>query len=259
MGITRPIAFTGSAGQFRADPPRKSDVRNLGAYKRQADEVLAASANLTERQKLIAELFNDKFRGVGAVGGYAAIRTGNLNLEQFVHYITTVEIATFDATIVTWYWKRVYDAVRPITAIRYLYGDNKVTAWGGPGQGTVRIPANEWRGYLNTANHGEYPSGSSSICHSYAQAARLFLGSDQMTASEVFRAGSSMIEPGITPRADVTLEWNSWSSWAEDCGHSRFWSGVHFKDSIDESAEISRQFGTLAHQLVQAHLRGTSG
>lgn len=258
MGITKPVAFT-NPSQIKVDPPRKSDVRNLAAYKRQADEVLAASANLTERQKVIAEMFNDKFRGVGAVGGYAAIRTGNLDLERFVQYIATVEIATFDATIATWYWKRVYDSVRPVTAIRYLYGNQKVTAWGGPGQGTVSIPANEWRSYLNTANHPEYPSGSASICHSYAQAARLFLGGDQMSASEVFKAGSSMIEPGITPKTDVTLEWNSWSSWAEDCGRSRLWAGVHFNSSIDESAKFTPQFGTRAYNFIQAHLKGTSG
>jgi len=27
--------------------------------------------------------------------------------------------------------------VRPFSAIRFLYGDAPITAWGGPGQGTV--------------------------------------------------------------------------------------------------------------------------
>ena len=47
-----------------------------------------------------------------------------------------------------------YDAVRPLTAIRYLYKDGNVTSWGGPGKGTVdNLPADQWRSYLGDADH----------------------------------------------------------------------------------------------------------
>ncbi len=53
-----------------------------------------------------------------------------------------------------WKEKIRYDAVRPLTAIRFIYGTKPVTSWGGPGKGTVEnLPANEWRSYLGDADH----------------------------------------------------------------------------------------------------------
>ena len=256
MALAKPITFT-DPSKFALGPQRSSNVRNLAAYKRQADEVLAASAHLTDRQKMTSETFNDKFFGIGAWGGYAAIAAGQLDLEGFVQYIASVEVATFDATVATWYWKVQYDTVRPFSAIRYLYGDKKVTAWGGPGKGTVRdITGNEWRSYLYTANHGEYPSASTALCQAYVQAARLFLGKDQIDLSYTWAAGSSSIEPGVTPKRDLTLTWSSWTEFANDCGMSRFWSGVHFKDTVTQTAPWATQFGTLANDYIQRHVAG---
>jgi hypothetical protein len=42
-------------------------------------------------------------------------------------------VVLFDSMIPTWQNKNLYDAVRPFTAIRTVYGNNVVTAWGGPG------------------------------------------------------------------------------------------------------------------------------
>jgi hypothetical protein len=261
MGYAKPIAFSGSPSQFSLPPlPRSYYERNPRAYKQQVDEVLTASANMTDWQKMVALTFNDKFFGIGALGGYGAILAGNLDLERFVHYIATVEVATYDATVAGWWWKRHYDNVRPVSAIRFLYGNEKITAWGGPGKGTVNdITGNEWRSYLNTAAHPDYPSGSTILCHSYAQAARLFLGKDETQISHTWPAGSSTVEPGITPKADLTVQWNTWSKFAEDCGMSRFWVGVHFKDAITLSAPWSKRFGTFAYNFIQARLRGTGG
>ena len=63
-------------------------------------------------------------------------------------------LADHDAIIPVWKEKIRYDAVRPLTAIRYIYGTKPVTSWGGPGKGTVDdLPANEWRSYLGDADH----------------------------------------------------------------------------------------------------------
>jgi hypothetical protein len=257
MGYAKPIAFTGSPRQFALPPMRSTNFRDLRSYKRATDEVIAASANMTDWQKMVGQTFNDKFFGIGALGGYGAILAGGLDLERFVHYIATVEVATFDATVATWWWKRHYDKVRPETAIRLLYGNKKITAWGGPGKGTVNdITGKEWRSYLNTAAHPDYPSGSTTLCHSYAQAARLFLGKDETQISYTWPKGSSSVEPGITPKADLTVQWNTWSKFAYDCGMSRFWTGVHFKEAIELSAPWSKRFGTSAYHYIQAKIAG---
>jgi len=118
------------------------------------------------------------------------------------------------------------------------------------------IRANEWRSYLGTADHAEYPSGSSSICYAYAEASRLMTGTDAANISYQRPAGSSAIEPGITPAVETTLSWSSWTDFAADCGMSRHWAGVHFKSSIQVSESYGTAIGRLAHEFMQRHIRG---
>jgi hypothetical protein len=256
MGSVKPITYD-DPGRFALAPPVNSDVHNLAGYRRQADEVLAASAGLTDVQKMTAETFNDKFLAIGFAATGAAVAQKGLDVEQTVHFVATVEIAIFDVTIAVWYEKARFDAVRPFSAIRYLYGDRRVRAWGGPGKGTVDdITGNEWRSYLNTANHPEYPSGSTALCLAYAQAARRYFGTDAIRIAVNWPAGSSKVEPGITPARDLTLSWNTWPAFAHDCGISRFWGGVHFRSSIENMAGFAPQFGERAYTFVERKLDG---
>lgn len=228
------------------------------AYKVQVDEVLAASANLTDEQKMIAELFDDKIRSLGFSTVDTAFARG-LSLLEFVHYDFVVNVAAFDTGIIIWQEKRKHDAVRPFSAIRHVYGDALVSAWGGPGLGTVHdLPASQWRPYLATADHPEYPSGSSAFCSAHAQASRLYLGSDTLDWTVPAPAGSSRVEPGVTPAQDISLHWATWTEFAEDCGLSRLWGGVHFLDAIEASRPIGDAIGTRAYDFVKAHIDGTT-
>jgi hypothetical protein len=254
MRLATPFTYT-DPSQFKLGPPVNSDVGNLEAYRRQADEVLAASAGLTDAQKVMAELFNDKFFTLGVIAGTTALTTKPMEIGEFVQYLATVEVAVFDGAIADWHYKHIYDSVRPYTAIRYLYGDKPVTAWGGPGRGTVHdITGNEWQSYLTTPDHPEYPSVSTTLCLAYTQAARLMLGTDEIKAEIHIPAGSSLIEPGITPEQDVTLKWHTWTDLAADCGMSRHWGGVHFLSAIKNVSDFGPQFGTRAYEFIQEHL-----
>jgi len=256
MGLTRPFSYS-SPTEFSVAPPVASNYRNRDAYKRQADQVLGASATLDDRQKMTAELFNDKFVSLGDVAGLGAVQTGLLNLERLVQFIAGNSISTFDVAIATWYFKKRFDSVRPRTAIRYLYGNTKLTAWGGPGKGTVQdITGTEWRSYLNTADHPEYPSGSAALCMAFTESARLYLGTDTVHIAVPRPAGSSLVEPGITPATDMTLTWESWSSFNTDCGMSRNWAGVHFLPSIQAPASYAPEIGRRAYQFLQRHIAG---
>nr|CEL13092.1 hypothetical protein [Kibdelosporangium sp. MJ126-NF4]CTQ98779.1 hypothetical protein [Kibdelosporangium sp. MJ126-NF4] len=256
-GLVKPISYT-SPAQFTVSPPVSSDHHNQAAYKRQADEILDASAHLTDRQKMTAEFFNDKIFSLGFVAGNAAFKAGRFDIEKAVHYVTTVDVAIFDVTVATWYFKRKYDAVRPFTAIRHLYGDKKVTAWGGPGKGTVNdITGSEWRSYPNTHDHSEYPSGTSANCAAYTQAARRFLGTDRIDITVPRAKGTSLIEPGTTPAADIALHWDSWSDLSVECGKSRVWAGVHFRAATQNVAEYAPKIGDQVYTFVQRKLNGS--
>ncbi|GAB3435888.1 vanadium-dependent haloperoxidase [Flindersiella endophytica] len=255
-GRVEPVSYR-SPAEFSVAPPINSDVHNRAGYKRQADEVLQASAGLTDRQKMTTEFFYDKLSSLGETLGTAAVEGRHLDIEDSVHYFATVEMAVFDTTVATWYFKRKYDAVRPFSAIRYLYGDRKITAWGGPGKGTVDdITGREWRPYMQTSNHPEYPSASSALCLAYAQAAQRFFG-DEKTDITVHRAkGSSQVEPGVTPATDITLHWDNWNTLARDCGMSRLWAGIHFRSAIENVSGFAPKIGDGTYAFVQRKLNG---
>lgn len=257
--VTRPYSYS-DPEEFRIPAPVNSDpVRNPAEYKRQADEILSASAGLTDYQKILAETFNDKFRALPPAFRHVAAAE-NYDLDRFVFLDTLSNVAPFDAGIATWHFKRKFDAVRPFTAIRYLYGDQNVTAWGGPGKGTVTdIKGSEWRSYVETADHPEYPSTSTAFCSALAQAARRFTGSDALGLSIRVARGASVVEPGLTPRADITLgPWKTWTSWERDCGLSRLLGGVHFRPAIAAGHRLGKRVGDRAYEFIKAHIDGTA-
>ena len=62
----------------------------------------------------------------------------------------------------------------------------------------------EWRSIINTANHPEYPSGSACFCAAHARQPAL-PGLGQFRRSVPVAAGSSVIEPGVTPTENLVL------------------------------------------------------
>jgi len=241
---------------FRVPPPTKSDPTNVVEYQQQADEVLALSAQLDDRRKAVVELIDDKIRSLGTAAVEFAL-LHRYTLDQFVQHDFTWHVAVFDAGIPCWQEKLRYDAVRPNTAIHYLYAGRKVTAWGGPGKGTVTdLPGTDWRPYLNQADHPEYPSGSSCLCAAYAQAHRRFTGSDEFGFTVLVRKGSSLIEPGITPAKSLILRWKTFTDFANDCAMARVWGGTHFIAAVEASKDLCRPMGDMGYEFVKKHIDG---
>ncbi|MBC6468325.1 DUF6851 domain-containing protein [Actinomadura alba] len=265
FGRVKPFSFD-SPAQFKISPPTNSNHYNRTAYKRQADEVLKASASLNDHQKMTAELFNDNIKTFGPVGGAPVIIGGKFDTEKTVHFVTLRDVGFFDMAIATWYFKRKYDSVRPFSAIHHLYGKTKITAWGGPNKGTVSdITGNEWRSYLDAwpsnhvmkaADHPEYPSDSAAECLAYAQQVRRFTGTDKIDISFPVAKGSSLVEPGVTPASDLTLHWNSWTEYASDCGISNLWGGQQFRSSIEAVSQYAPKIGDLSYEFIQRKLNG---
>ena len=256
--LTRPYSYTNPA-RFNAPAPADSDYKDIQAYRAQADEVIAVQASLTDYQKMVAELFDDKLQGLGNATGFSFFTRG-MTMEEFVHYDFLTHVAAFDGGIATWKEKSRFDAVRPTSAIRHLYTNRKITGWAGPGRGIVDdLPGGEWRSYLNTGNHPEYPSGSSCFCAAYAQASRRYFGTDQFGFSWPAPAGSSVIEPGVTPATDIVLgPWNTFTEFENECSRSRVWGGVHFTAATLEGQALCRPIGDTAFEFIQSHIQGTA-
>jgi len=224
-------------------------------YKKTTDEVIAISAALTDAQKMAAEFFDDKLLSFG-FAFFGTVEVQNLTYNELVYYELATNVAAFDSTIAIWKEKARWDAVRPFTAIPYLYGDNFITAYGGKGQGTVNdIPASSWDSYMPVADHPEYPSLTASVCASFAEASRNFLGTDATGLEPVpFEAGNSRREFGITPRKNVTINMDTWTEFELTCGSSRLWGGVHFVDAVEEGNRIGNEIGKIASDFVRRHI-----
>ncbi|XRQ14267.1 DUF6851 domain-containing protein, partial [Actinomadura welshii] len=243
-----------SPRQFRLAEPRHVDHTDRRRYKRSADEVLEASAGLTDEQKVKAEFFDNKFLGITQSTAAAAV-AHDLDLDDWVHLHFTSAVAQLDDLIAVWYQKRRYDTPRPFTVIRHVYGRRRVTSWGGPGKGTVDdMPADEWASYLPVGDHPEYPSGSTSLCGAEAQAARRFLGDDVLDWTFAVRAGSTLTEPGIVPAKDLEMRYATWTEFTRECAQSRVWAGVHFPKSVERALEFGTQFGDRAHVYAQRYI-----
>jgi hypothetical protein len=206
-----------------------------------------------------AELFNDKIRGLGLSTLFMVLSRG-MNLDEMVHYDFLVNMAAFDGGIVVWQEKWRHDSIRPVSAIKVVYGDQPVTAWGGVGKGTVTdLPASQWTSYLSLPDHPEYPSGSQCFCAAHAQASRRFMGSDDFGWAVPAPKGSSTIEPGVTPASDIVMgPWATFTEFSDDCGMARNWAGVHFLPAIMASRELCPQFGDTAYEFLMDHINGTA-
>jgi hypothetical protein len=207
-------------------------------YTEQAQELVTLSANLDDRQKMIAEYFAD--------GPHSELPPGHWDLfAQFVsardHHTVDEDArlffaltnAIFDAGIAAWDAKRAFDSVRPATAIPYVFRGQEIEAWGGPGAGTVAMDGKYWIPYqlstFPTPPFPEFISGHSAFSAAGATILRLFTGSDEFGDSVTFPIGASKIEPGLTPSYPLTLSWRTFSDAANQAGISRRYGGIHFK------------------------------
>ncbi len=247
---------------IRFPAPEASNHENMEAYRAQADEILEMSANLTDEQKLLAEFFDNKTRD-------AIFLPWIKNKHSVVEHVQLeflVHMAAWDAGIVAWQEKARYDSVRPVTAIRYLYGDETVEAWGGPGRGTVEMPGSQFQSYLLSGDHPEYPSATTIFCAAYAEAARNYAGSDEIPTDfmgghaygQMMPPGSTNMERGITPAEPIMVQFDSWTDYTNQCGESRLWAGVHFRDAVETSLEIGTQIGASAWEYYSSLMDGSA-
>ena len=250
-----------SADQFRPPPQR---LFPHGRYRQQAEDLIRLSANLGDREKVIAEYWADGPMTVLPPGHFdlfaqfVSLRDGH-TLDQDVQLFFILTNAAFDAGIAAWDAKIHYDYVRPVTAIRYLKRGQKIRAWAGPGLGTRVIDGEAWRPYqpewFPTPPFSEYVSGHSTFSAAAAEILERFTGGDNFGASITITQGDLGVEPGM-PAQPVTLSWPTFSAAADEAGLSRRYGGIHFEDGDLEGRKLGRAVGALAWEKALGYIRG---
>jgi hypothetical protein len=235
-------------------------------YEQQAVEILALSAALTDQQKMISEYWSDGPNTEQPPGHWArfaqfvSVRDHH-TLDDDVKMFFALSNAMLDASIAAWDAKRAYDSVRPLTAISSLYKGKKIRAWGGPGKGTVEMDGSQWLPYqpttFPTPPFPEYVSGHSTYSAAAARILELWTGSDKFGDSVTLAAGSSQIEPGITPARPVTLKWETFTGAANEAGMSRRYGGIHFAHADLAGRKLGRLVAEKAWAKAQTYFDGT--
>jgi hypothetical protein len=250
-----------STGQSLTGPPRYGS----SAYTQEAQQLISISAGLTDTQKMIAEYWQlgpftvqPPGRWI-EIGQYVSQRDSH-SLDDDAQMFFMIANAVFDASIASWNDKIVYNSVRPITSIRYLYNGRQITAWGGPFQGTQSIDGGTWipyqRSTFPTPPFPEYVSAHSTFSLAAAQVLTAFTGSDAYGDSVTLPAGSSFIEPGFTPHQPVTLSWPTFQDAANQAGISRRYGGIHFQMGDLDGRSLGVLVGTLVYNKCTQYILG---
>jgi hypothetical protein len=251
-GLVTPFALT-SGAQFRPGPPERFPA---DGYRQQAVDLLAFSAGLTDTQKVIAEYWaSPPAPTIWARFAQFISQRDDHGLDDDIRMFFALTNAFADALIAVWDAKRAYDSERPVTAIHHLFTGTPVTAWAGPFQGTQTIDGGTWRPYLLvTPPFAEYISAHSAVSAVSAEVLARFTGSDAFGLSHTQPAGSSSIEPGLTPASDVTLSWATFTAAADEAGISRRYGGIHFEEGDLRARALGRQVAAVAWGTAQAYI-----
>lgn len=262
-GNVIPFALT-SGAQFR--PASVPNLYPSAGYTTQAQELMDFSANLTDEQKTIVEYWADG-PGTSLPPGHWALfgewiaKRDHHGIDDDAKMFFALSNALFDASIAVWDCKRVFDYVRPITAIRFLMAGQQIRAWGGPFRGTQTIPGEQWQAYQTgvqpTPAFPEFSSGHSAFSAAAAEILKSFTGSDAFDNSATIKAGSSGVEPGAVPAVDVTLAWPTFTDAANQAGMSRRYGGIHFKEGDLQSRAMGRLVGAQSWAKAQAYFAGS--
>jgi hypothetical protein len=242
--------------------------KDAAQYLKQAKQILGYSANLTDREKVIAEYWADGPSSELPPGHWTLFAEvvsarDRHTLDQDVKMFFAMTNAVFDAGISVWHFKRFYDYVRPVTAVHFLFAGQQVRAWAGPGLGTRLINGADWKPYqpltFVTPPFAEYVSGHSTFSASAAKVLQLFTGSDRFGHSVTIPAGQSFVEQGLVPASDVTLRWRTFSDAADEAGISRRYGGIHFIDGDIQARKMGRKIGKQAWRKALTYFHGTAG
>ncbi len=251
--LVKPFALV-FAKQFRPDPPfNTKDSPN--EFKKQAQEMITISENLSDKEKAIAEYWDDGPGTYTPPGHWSEIAQFICEKEKYsnkdcIKLFFALTNGFLDASIACWECKRRYDSVRPITAVHELYRGRIIKAWGGPFKGTMEMDGKDWMPYQKadfiTPPFPEYVSGHSTFSKTAAYIINAYTKKESFDGCFLVKKGSSLIEPGKTPSVDIMLEWPTLTATAEEAGMSRLYGGIHFK----KANEAGQKLGTLVGKCV---------
>jgi hypothetical protein len=254
-------------GQFRPIPPVMYPTNppppfptSKAQYKKQAEYIINITARLNDRKKAIAEYWADGPASETPPGHWNlhakfVSNRDMMNVDQDAKLFFALNNAVLDASIATWECKRFYNSVRPITAIHFLKQGETIPTYNGQ-----TVLGENWKPYqpdsFLTPPFPEYSSGHSCFSAAAATILRTFTGSDAFGGSATVAMGSSKVQPGVSPAADVQLSWDTFTDAANEAGVSRRYGGIHFPQGDLAGRALGRKIGKTVFAKCLLYFKG---
>jgi hypothetical protein len=224
-------------------------------FKADVDYILGLTANLNDEQKVIAEYWangpsSETPPGQWNVFAQAVSAKRGQSFVADVKMFFALSNAVMDSAIVCWDCKRYYDSARPVTVVRSMYAGQTVTGFRGSAadQGIGSMPGELWHPYqsynFTTPPFAEFTSGHSTFSAASAEVLRALTGSDDFNYSVTVAAGdpTALTEINV-PKSPITLNFNTFSSAAEQAGLSRLLGGIHFPSGNSYGSSSGKSVG----------------
>lgn len=101
-------------------------------------------------------------------------------------------------------------------------------------------------------------SDGSTSSEAAARILTLWTGSEHFGDSVTLAAGSSKIEPGITPAQPVTLKWETFADAAHEAGMAQRYGGIHFARADVAGRQLGRLVADKVWPKAQSYFDGTA-
>jgi hypothetical protein len=264
-----------SPGQFRPPGPYTylgSDGKPSGKYVDEIDKMTQYSKQLDDTRKTMAEYWEDGPSSVTPPGHWnqfaqwVARRDAN-SVDKDARMFFALNNGLLDASICAWDGKGTWDSIRPISAVRWLYKDKIIQAWGGPYKGPSYIKGQDWIPYRPPNDpappFAEYASGHSTFSMAAAEVLTSFTGRGNFEFKVTIPAGSSKVEPRTdtqpgVPAQPITLSWTNFQYAANQAGLSRQYGGVHFEHGDKDARAAGAKVGDNAWAKALTFFNGTA-
>ena len=232
------------------------------AYIERSSEFLDIQRNMTDKEKAVAELSNNKISGsVFMIKAYVPLLKSLVSEDSFPRLydefsMVTSGCAEYAGVHAAWRHKREYLAGRPQTIISHLAKTNAEFLAAYPEAAT-------FKSMIAAGDHPEYPSGSSTIYTAFVQAGdnwfknRLGVeNASNKTGPLTFTIPAGKFYWTDGPASEITLEYENLMEWVQELPKSRVYGGVHFMEAGEAGLALGEKVGNACSVLLERLLDG---
>jgi hypothetical protein len=236
------LGFTDALVLRRAVRVDGPDALSSQAYARDFREVQrdGSSTQTDEHKVAVATFFwfNSVVAYENALAAY--LRDHPMSASRTAELFAVINASMADALRNVWRLKYDVGLWRPFQAIPAADTDgNRWTTADPTWTPLIARPLLPSPTPLSTPPYSEYPSGHAAVTGTFAESVRMFLGDDV-----------PLVLQSTSPLYDVDRSYADLSDLELDAFHARIWSGIHFRDAMEDGYAIAHKTAWRVARLL---------